>query len=135
MLADKSIRQDRIVQFVSKLFGSGELPRTKDPTHSRCVVRDQVTELTVGPPMIQVIFLLLLASVTTVTATTAMARSRHYGAPAPQNRCNASAAGPYVGYNPCNDPNAVFVGGTYAGSDPDPNIRAALMREFGRRRN
>jgi hypothetical protein len=30
-------------------------------------------------------------------------------------------------------PNAVFVGGTYAGSDPDPNIRAALRREFGRR--
>jgi hypothetical protein len=29
-------------------------------------------------------------------------------------------------------PNAVFVGGTYAGSDPDPNIRAALRREFGR---
>jgi hypothetical protein len=33
------------------------------------------------------------------------------------------------------DPNAVFVGGTYAGSDPDPNIRAALAREFGRRSN
>jgi hypothetical protein len=29
-------------------------------------------------------------------------------------------------------PNAVFVGGTYAGSDPDPNIRASLRREFGR---
>jgi hypothetical protein len=37
------------------------------------------------------------------------------------------------GYHTPSDPNAVFVGGTYAGSDPDPNIRAALIREFGRR--
>jgi hypothetical protein len=29
---------------------------------------------------------------------------------------------------------AVYVGGTYAGADPDPNIRAALAREFGKRR-
>jgi hypothetical protein len=36
-------------------------------------------------------------------------------------------------YRTPNDPNAVFSGGTYAGSDPDPNIRAALAREFGRR--
>ena len=84
--------------------------------------------------MIRVIFSLVLASATAVTATTAMGRSRHYGAP-PAGCDAASAAGPYVGFNPCNDPNAVFVGGTYAGSDPDPNIRAALAREFGRRRN
>ena len=31
------------------------------------------------------------------------------------------------------DPYAVYVGGTYAGRDPDPNIRAQLIREFGRR--
>jgi hypothetical protein len=37
--------------------------------------------------------------------------------------------GPAYGY----DPNAVYAGGTYAGSDPDPNIRGALLREFGRR--
>jgi hypothetical protein len=36
-------------------------------------------------------------------------------------------------FNPYHDSNAVFVGGTYAGSDPDPNVRAALIREFGRR--
>ena len=36
-------------------------------------------------------------------------------------------------YHTPNDLNAVFVGGSYAGSDPDPNIRAALVREFGRR--
>ena len=36
-------------------------------------------------------------------------------------------------YHTPNDPNAVFSGGTYAGSDPDPNIRAALAREFGKR--
>jgi hypothetical protein len=28
----------------------------------------------------------------------------------------------------------VYVSGTLAGADPDPNIRAALIREFGRRR-
>jgi hypothetical protein len=89
--------------------------------------------------MIRLMFSLVLASATAVTSTTAMGRSRHYGAPLFQtysyNRCSASAAGPYVGYDPCNDPNSVFVAGTYAGSDPDPNIRAALAREFGRRRN
>jgi hypothetical protein len=84
--------------------------------------------------MIRLMFSFVLAGAIAVTATTTMGRTRHYGAPPPG--CNAaSAAGPYVGYNPCNDPNAVFVGGTYAGSDPDPNIRAALAREFGRRRN
>jgi hypothetical protein len=36
-------------------------------------------------------------------------------------------------YHAPNSPNAVFVGGAYAGSDPDPNVRAALVREFGRR--
>jgi hypothetical protein len=36
-------------------------------------------------------------------------------------------------YRTPQDPNAVFVGGTYAGSDPDPNIRAAIAREFSRR--
>jgi hypothetical protein len=39
------------------------------------------------------------------------------------------------GYRTPSDPNAVFVGGSYAGSDPDPNIRAALTREFGIRAN
>ena len=67
-----------------------------------------------------------------------MARSHHRGAAVTYlyNRCgpNAALAAGYAGYNPCNDPNAVFVAGTYAGSDPDPNIRAALIREFGRRR-
>jgi hypothetical protein len=46
-----------------------------------------------------------------VTATTAMARSRHYGGAPPSH--------------------TYF----YVGSDPDPDIRAALIREFGRRRN
>jgi hypothetical protein len=53
-----------------------------------------------------------------------MARSRHRGA-APTHG--------HVTYNRCFDPNAVFVGDIYADSDPDPNIRAALIREFGRR--
>jgi hypothetical protein len=86
--------------------------------------------------MIRLIHSLVLTfaiAVTTVTAKTAMARSRHYGGPPfdtyfgnPINDHNAGL------YNPAKDPNAVYYGGTYAGSDPDPNIRAALIREFGR---
>jgi hypothetical protein len=37
-------------------------------------------------------------------------------------------------YNTAKDPNGVYYGGTYPGSDPDPNIRAALIREFGRQK-
>jgi hypothetical protein len=90
--------------------------------------------------VIRLILSLALASAIAVTSTMTVARSRHYSAPrtySPEtyHQCSVSAAGPYAGYNPCNDPNAVFVAGTYAGSDPDPNIRAALAREFGRRRN
>ena len=84
--------------------------------------------------MIRPIISLVLAVAIAVTSTMAVARSRHYGAPATHNQCSASAAGPYVGYNPCSDPNAAFYGGTYVGSDPDPNIRAALIREFGRQK-
>jgi len=87
--------------------------------------------------MIRLILSLVFASLIALTSTMAMARSRQYVAPATYlNNCfdpNYALAAGYAGYNPCNDPNAVFVGGTYAGSDPDPNIRAALIREFGRR--
>jgi hypothetical protein len=82
--------------------------------------------------MIRLMISLVLTSA--IAATSAMARNRHGDAPFTQNGCDASPAGPYVGYDPCNDPNAVYVGGTYAGSDPDPNIQAALAREFGKRR-
>jgi hypothetical protein len=81
--------------------------------------------------MIRLTLSLVLAGA--IAATAAVARSPHYGAPKTYP-CNASAAGPYAGYNPCKDPNAVFVGGTYAGSDPDPNIQGALIREFGRQK-
>jgi hypothetical protein len=67
----------------------------------------------------------LLVSAIAVTSTMAMARSRHQDP--------SKMILPENAYNPPSDPNAVFVGGTYAGSDPDPNIRGALMREFGRR--
>jgi hypothetical protein len=86
--------------------------------------------------MIRLILSLMLASAITVTSVAAMARIHHRSVPATYlNYCfdpNAAVAAGYVGYNPCNDPNAVFVGSTYAGSDPDPNIRGALIREFGR---
>lgn len=86
-----------------------------------------------GPAVIRAIFSSVLASTIAVTSTTAMARSRHYGAP-PFNTYFGDPSNTQNGlYNPARDPNAVYVGGTYAGSDPDPNIRAALAREFGRR--
>jgi hypothetical protein len=67
--------------------------------------------------MIRLIFSLVLASAIVVTSTTAMARGHHQDPPTTQ-------------WLPHNSFNAVFVAGTYAGSDPDPNIRAALRREF-----
>jgi hypothetical protein len=71
--------------------------------------------------MIRFILLLILVCVGTVMSSIATARHRHHTTTS-------------YWYLPVNDPNAVFVAGTYAGSDPDPNIRAALIREFGRRR-
>jgi hypothetical protein len=82
--------------------------------------------------MIRLMFL-VLAGATAITATTAMARSRHYGAPSLHTYFGNLSNAPNSLYNPARDPNAVYSGGTYAGSDPDPNIRAALIREFGRR--
>jgi hypothetical protein len=71
--------------------------------------------------MIRFILLLILVCAGTVMSSIATARHRHHATTS-------------YWYPPVNDPNAVFVAGTYAGSDPDPNIRAALIREFGRRR-
>jgi hypothetical protein len=89
-----------------------------------------------GPAMIRLTYSLVLACAIAVTATTAIARSRHYGAPPSATYFGNPSYSPSAGfYNPANDPDAVSVGGTYAGSDPDPNIRAALRREFGRRAN
>jgi hypothetical protein len=82
--------------------------------------------------MIRLIFSCLLANAIAVTATTAMARSRHYGAPSSETYFHGPTNDANAFYNPAKDPNAVYYGGTYAGSDPDPNIRAALIREFGR---
>jgi hypothetical protein len=70
--------------------------------------------------MIRLIVLVVLASTTAMTSTSALAR-RHYHRP--------PAA--YL-YDPANDLNTVFVAGTYAGSDSDPNIWTSLRREFGR---
>jgi hypothetical protein len=83
--------------------------------------------------MIRVILSLALTGAIAATSTMASARSRHYGA-FPSNTYFGNPNGTGF-YNPINDPDAVYVGGTYAGSDPDPNIRAALSREFARRAN
>ena len=76
--------------------------------------------------MVRLILPSVLVSAIAVTSTMAMARSRHQNPPetySPQTNF----------YHPSSDPNAVYVGGSYAGSDPDPNIQGALIREFGRR--
>ena len=67
---------------------------------------------------------LVLVCVSVAVPTNAVARSRHHHTP-------PTAA---QWYDAPNHTQAVFVGGTYAGADPDPNIRAALAREFGKRR-
>jgi hypothetical protein len=78
-------------------------------------------------------FILSLVLAIAVTSTCAMAQGYHRGVPI-NFGCDPSAlrAAGYTNYNPCNDPNAAFVDGAYAGSDPDPNIRAALIREFSK---
>jgi len=72
--------------------------------------------------MKHVVFLLSLA-LAAATATIADAKVRHKSVP-------TFVSHGY--YQP--ETQAVFTSGTYAGADPDPNIRAALIREFGRRR-
>ena len=69
--------------------------------------------------MVPLILSFALGCAIAMTFTTAAARSRQQDPP-------AMPSYPY-------DPNAVFVADTYAGSDPDSNIRAALAREFGTR--
>jgi hypothetical protein len=92
------------------------------PTNRLRVIRSAsaAAESRGGVAMIRLIVYLALAGASVVTSTSALARSHYYRPPAT-----------YL-YDPANDPNSVFVAGTYAGSDPDPNIRAALRREFGR---
>jgi hypothetical protein len=76
--------------------------------------------------MVRLILLSVLAGSVAILSTTAMARTRHQDPPQTYPRETDF-------HGPVGDPNAVYVGGTYAGSDPDPNIRGALIREFGRR--
>jgi hypothetical protein len=68
--------------------------------------------------------LLALACLCAAMATSAAAKVRHR--PIPPDATQS--------YHTPTEPSVVFVGGTYAGSDPDPNIRSALAREFGKRR-
>jgi hypothetical protein len=74
-------------------------------------------EQTAGGAMIRLIHSLVLACAIAVTAATAIARSRHYGAPPSATYFGNPNYDPNAGfYNPVYDPDAVSVGGTYAGS-------------------
>jgi len=70
-----------------------------------------------------IFWLMVLAGASTACVTVAAAKARHRHLPPPA-----------ASYDAPGRSQGVFVGGTYAGSDPDPNIRAALAREFGKRR-
>jgi hypothetical protein len=86
--------------------------------------------------MIREILSLLLIGAIAATSTMAIARSRHHGATPTETYSGNPNDNSDAGFsNLTTDPNAVYVGGTYAGSDPDPNIRAALSREFARHAN
>ena len=72
--------------------------------------------------VIAVITVVLLA-----TVTAAVAKSIHKRpSPPPPVR---SIESPEAKYPPA-DPYAVWVAGTYVGRDPNPNVRAAMIREF-----
>ena len=92
----------------------------------RCFASNSRANLSMLTAMVRLILPSVLVSAIAVTSTMAMARSRHQNPPetySPQTNF----------YHPPSDPNAVYAGGSYAGSDPDPNIQGALIREFGRR--
>jgi hypothetical protein len=99
------------------LYPTGLRVREVTPS-TNCGKRAILKEAT----MARLILVLVLVCAGTVISTIATAQRRHHEAPTTH------------WYRAAVDPNAVFVGGTYAGSDPDPSIRAALIREFGRRR-
>jgi hypothetical protein len=74
--------------------------------------------------LIAVIAVVMLANMTAATAKSTHKRP----SPAPSAR---SIETPEAKYPP-SDPYAVWVAGTYVGRDPDPNIRAAMIRDFYR---
>jgi hypothetical protein len=80
-------------------------------------------EITMKRKLIAVIAVLSLACV-----TAAGAKSTHKRPPPPRPAA-APIESPEAKYPPT-DPYAVWVAGTYVGRDPDPNVRAAMIREF-----
>ena len=82
--------------------------------------------------MMRFVFLLSLASAA-ATVTIADAKVRHKSVSPYVSQGYVSQGYISQGYN-ASETQAVYTSGTYAGADPDPNIRAALIREFGRRR-
>jgi hypothetical protein len=75
-------------------------------------------------PLIGALALSLLA-----TPVNAEQPNKHKKAHAHARALAPSIETPEAKY-PKTDPYAVWVGGTYVGRDPDPNVRAAMIREF-----
>jgi hypothetical protein len=81
-------------------------------------------EIKMKRQLFAVITVVLLANVTAAVAKS----TRKHPSPPPQAR---SIETPEAKYPP-SDPYAVWVAGTYVGRDPDPNVRAAMIRDFYR---
>jgi len=66
--------------------------------------------------------MIISASALALIATMANAEPARSNAPPPKDRYFDAAHGP-------NDPHSVWFAGDYIGRDPDPTIRAAMIRE------
>jgi hypothetical protein len=103
------------------------MPDSRGDQRVKELMRYSSTNLDMLASMVRLILSSALIGAIAIWSTTAIARSRHQGPPEIYSRETNF-------HGPATDPNAVYVGGTYAGSDPDPNIRGALIREFGRQK-
>jgi hypothetical protein len=85
-------------------------------------------------------FTQITKSVALAAALTLAATSASTAAPKQRNSAQAQARAAFAYTHPYNAyastqptfDHSVYVGGRYRGTDPDPNIRAALRRDSGR---
>jgi hypothetical protein len=72
------------------------------------------------------LLVLVVGALSLLGATEAAAKSKHKRVPAQTPAYSADS--PEARYR--NDPYAVWYAGTYVGRDPDPRVRASMIREF-----